>query len=145
MVWSYAHDMLRIKTQFFVLLLILLTACNRHSSKDQASQSLEAIESWLATTQMVVDAWNQGKVPTVYTQQTLEKAQQEIHRARQTLAKSPISTVSPFELSQVEQTVNQLSVLVRQDNHQAIAQPLQQLVAEQQRLSSFAKTIEVQP
>jgi hypothetical protein len=66
------------KTLGSIALLTLLMACSRSPSPDKSVKALKTIGSWTATAQMVGEAWQQGRVPQHYAEQTLKKSQEEI-------------------------------------------------------------------
>lgn len=123
------------------LLFTLLTACGR-LKPDPSMTALHDIQSWLATVQMVAKAWNQGTVPTAYTQQTLQKAEKEIDHATQTLSQHSPQPSVQATLAQVKQTMNELIARVEQENHPAIAQPLHDLAADQKQIHALAQAAE---
>lgn len=123
------------KNLLFVSLLLLLSACDRSSSREKQNKALQTIQSWTATAHMVGETWQQGTVPDVYAQQTLAKSQQEIAKETQGLT---VSSELKQQLQQVQQTLQQMTIAVEQKNQAAIASSLQTLSKEQHQLSAFA-------
>lgn len=126
------------------LLLTLLTACSNKSSKEQLANELQTITSWSATAQMVGEAWVRGAVPTVYAKQTLSTAQQELQKETDTLAQLSIPpTQRPTlleNLQRLDQTVGQMSTAAQQTDRTGMAQEIQKLALEKQKIKKFAQT-----
>jgi Tfp pilus assembly protein PilP len=70
--------------------LLGLAACSRSSSHEKLVKSLQSVQSWTATAQMVGETWQQGNVPEAYAEQTLKKSQEEIARETKDLTESSV-------------------------------------------------------
>lgn len=126
-----------------LLLLTLLTACSNKSSEDKLANELQTITSWSATAQMVGEAWVRGAVPTVYAKQTLSTAQQELQKETDTLAQLSIPpTQRPTlleNLQHLDQTVGQMSTAAQQTDRTGMAQEIQKLALEKQKIKKFVQ------
>jgi hypothetical protein len=117
-------------------LLLVMTACSSSTPQEKLTKGLKTILSWSATAQMVGQTWQQGTVPQQYAQQTLEKSQQEINKEVQDLSAPPALRQS---LQQLQQTIQHMTLVIKQGDKAAIDAPLRQLATEQQQLGTFAK------
>ncbi len=120
-------------------LLFVLAACGQTTPHDKLVEALKTTRSWTATAQMVGEAWQQGSVPDQYAQQTLTKSQQEIDKVTKEFSPPP-----PL-FQQVQQTIQEMNISVKQQNKAAIANSLQSIFVEQQQLNALAKAEEAQP
>ena len=111
--------------------LVGLTTCSP-SAHEKRVKSLQTIQSWTATAQRVGEAWQQSTVPDAYAEQTLAKSQAEIARETPNL-----SDPSARQVQQIQQTLQQLTAAVKQDQKAAIAAPLQQLLPQRQQLDTL--------
>lgn len=122
----------------FLMVLMLLTSCTTSSSTEKITHELQSVKSWVATTDMVADAWLRGAVPKVYAGQTLDKAKQELRSEIEKIEKIQVSTATdrPYKLEVLEQikhlvdTTGQISIAVEQENRSAVTQQIGQLLAE---------------
>ena len=129
------------KQILLVSLLVLLAACGRSSPNEKLVKALKSIKSWTATAQMVGETWQQGSIPDIYAQQTLEKSQEEI--AKETKGLTNPSLLQ--QLQPLQQTLQQMTEDVKQNHKIAIATSLQKLAGEQQQLDAFAASQGKQP
>ena len=120
--------------------LLGLAACSHSSSHEKLIKSLQTVQSWTATAQMVGETWQQGTVPDAYAEQTLKKSQEEIARETKDLTESSVR-----QTQQIQQTLQQLIAAVNQHQKDAIAAPLQQLSTQHQQLGILLKAQEKQP
>ena len=128
------------KKILFLGFLLGLSACSRSSSHEKLVKSLQTIQSWTATAQMVGETWQQGKVPDAYAEQTLKKSQEEIDREANNLTDSSMQ-----QIQQIQQTLQQLIAAVKHRQKDAIAAPLNQLSTQHQQLDTLLKAQEKQP
>jgi predicted metal-dependent hydrolase len=126
-----------------ILLLGLLlgsAACSRSPSHEELVESLQSIQSWTATAQMVGETWQQGNIPDAYAEQTLKKSQEEIAREKKDLTEPSVQQ----PIQQIQQTLQQLITAVKHHQKGAIAAPLQQLSTQHQQLDVTLKAQERQ-
>ncbi|MEH2369768.1 hypothetical protein [Nostoc sp.] len=127
----------------YLLTLTLLTACSK-AATDRLTQELKTVKSWTATSKMVADAWVRGAVPKVYAKQTLKKAQQEFQTETENIAQIESSTAipQPYKLAllghikRLAKITQQISTAVEQENYSVVAQRLEDLSLEGQKLDS---------
>jgi hypothetical protein len=119
------------------LLLSLLLGCSRSPSPQKSVKALKTIQSWTATARLVGEAWQQGRVPQHYAQQTLEKSQEEIAKEAKDL------TAPPPLIKGVQQTIAQMGKQVDRSQAGAFAAALTQLTTQQQQLDEVTRAQEV--
>ncbi len=128
------------KKLLFLGLLLELAACSRSSSHEKLLKSLQTVQSWTATAQMVGETWQQGAVPDAYAEQTLKKSQEEIARETKDLTEP-----SAQKTQQIQETIQKLIAAVKHRQKGTIAAPLQQLSTQHQQLNTLLKAQEKQP
>ncbi|HEY9672163.1 MAG TPA: hypothetical protein V6D11_12005 [Waterburya sp.] len=137
-----------IRSASLLLVLTILSACSSKSSADEVTKELQSVKSWAATAHLVGDSWIRKDVPTAYAKQTLSKAQQELQKEQDNLSqKAPPQSRAMFiaQVQHLQATVAHMSEAVEEKNSQAMSQELQQLSAQEQSVSTLAKTAGVQP
>ena len=117
-----------------------LAACTHSSSHEKLIKSLQTIQSWTATAQMVGETWQQGTVPDAYAEQTLEKSQEEIAKETKDLTESSIQQ----QTQQIQQTLQHLTDAIKRHQKGEIVAPLQQLSTQHQQLETVLKAQEKQ-
>ncbi|MBH8574880.1 hypothetical protein I8752_18000 [Nostocaceae cyanobacterium CENA369] len=134
---------------YFLLLLLLLTACGSKSTKDELSKELQSVKSWTATAHFVGDAWIHKAVPTTYVKQTLDKTQQELKTQTEELSKLSIPSSNRGailkSLQQLQDTVSQMSKAVENNNYPAVTQQVQQLSHQEQAIAQLSLAAGGQP
>lgn len=126
----------------FLMVLMLLTSCTSQSSTEQITHELQSVKSWVATTDMVADAWLHDSVPKVYAKQTLDKAKQELQSEIDKIdqIQPKTATTKSYKLEMINHikhlanTVEQISTVVEQENKSAVTQQLKQLLAQEKSL-----------
>jgi hypothetical protein len=93
---------------------------------------------------MVGKAWNDGNVPTPYTQRTLQAAeeslQEEADKLTQTSKIPPNTRRTALELLRnVKKTLGQMQSAVEQSDRKALVQQINQLDIEKQRIITLPK------
>jgi hypothetical protein len=128
-----------------IFLSAAFTACSR-SANDKVVEELQSIASWTATVRMVAESWSSGAIPTPYTKQTLQKAQQEFQKETKTLRESvPAQPRLLEQTKQLEQISDQLQNAVEQNDRSTVTAKIQQLATEQQQIDRLAKASGEQP
>ncbi len=121
------------KTLVSIGWLMMLVACSRSPSPEKSVKALKTIQSWTATAQMVGEAWQQGRVPQHYAQQTLEKTQAEIAKESQDLT-------APSEVvTQLQQTIAQMAGQVDGVPSGAFVTALHRLSTQQHQLDRLTE------
>ena len=130
-----------------LLLLILVTslvACNSQSPADKLRKELQTVASWAATSRMVGEALQNGKVLSAYAARTFEAAGQKLQEESRTLEKSsdiPVEERANLQaqLARLEQIVGQLKTAAAGKDNAALSQQVGQLSVEEQSLKSSFK------
>ena len=133
----------RIRSVSLLLLVTILSACSSKSSSDELAKELQTVKSWTATAHLVGDTWIRGDVPTAYAKRTLSKTQEELQNEVEILSqKAPAQnrTTLVVQLQHLQETVQQMSKAVEQKDAKAMQWQIQQLSAQEQSISNFAKT-----
>ncbi|MGI2908410.1 hypothetical protein [Tolypothrix sp. VBCCA 56010] len=91
--------MSEIKKSIFIknglLLLTLFTvACSSKASTKELKEESQKVSSWAATGQMIGNAWIRDAVPTTYAKQTLIKAESELQKSADKIAKMQLDTAA---------------------------------------------------
>ena len=115
-----------------------LAACSQSSSHDKLVKSLQIVQSWTATAQMVGETWQQDRVPDAYAEQTLKKSKAEIASETKDLTES----TAVQEIQKIQQTLQQLIAAVKHRQKGALTAPLQQLSTQHQKLAALLKAQE---
>jgi hypothetical protein len=128
----------------FLILLASLAACNSQSPADRLRKELQTVASWAATSRMVGEALQNGKVPSAYAARTFEAAGQNLQEESRTLEKSadiPAAGRADLQaqIARLEQIVRQLKAAAEGKDNAALAQQVEQLTAEEQSLKSSRK------
>lgn len=131
-----------IKNLLLTSALLVCAACSQQTSSEKLVKPLKTVQSWTATARMVGETWQQGTIPDTYAQQTLEKSQQEIAHETKALT-APYALQQ--SLRQLQQTLQKMTVDVKQQHKAEIATSLQQLSKQQQQLDAFVRAQGEQP
>ena len=130
-----------------LLILTLLTSCSGKTSAEDMDKEIQNISSWLATVNMVSDAWMRGAVPSKYTQTTLKKAQEELLKEKDNIFKIKASkdvteqdkSVLLANVLKLANKTEEMSKAVAQKNHSTVQGKLGELAAEQRELNKLRK------
>jgi len=137
-----------IRSASLLLLLTILSGCSRKSSADELTKELQTVKSWAATAHLVGDTWIRGDVPTAYAKRTLSTTQKELQKEKDNLSqKAPPQSRAMLvaQLQHIQATVEQMSKAVEQKDSKTMNQQIQELSAQEQSISTLAKTAGVQP
>ncbi|MEH2423537.1 MAG: hypothetical protein V7K48_22275 [Nostoc sp.] len=107
----------------------------------------QSVSSWVATANMVGDAWIRGAVPNKYAEQTLKKAQEELRKEKEKIDEIKLSkdvsehdkSVLLTEVLQLANNTEEMSRAVAQKNHSVVRQKLGELAAEKRSLNKLRK------
>jgi uncharacterized protein Yka (UPF0111/DUF47 family) len=139
---------MRSRYAWMILLLATTTACGTQPSSQDLNKELRTVNSWAATAKMVSLAWLHNRVPEAYTKQTLHKTQETLHQELDTIAKvAPLKhrDTALQQVTQLEQTVQQMETQVDQQNRTALTQTLQDLSNQVQGLQPLVQQSGEQP
>lgn len=84
-----------------LVLALSLTACGGGSPDQKARDSVESVRSWTATMRLAATSWLAGKVPSVYAENTFEKARETLGSELETLRKQGVPPVLRPELGRL--------------------------------------------
>jgi hypothetical protein len=128
-----------------LLIVTLLTSCNRSNAKEDLNKEMQSVSSWSATAQMVGNAWLKGNLPDKYAQQTLKKTQTELLKNSNNIAKIKSSSnyihhyqlLLTSEVLKLASQSNQISITIAKHDNSATQLALQQLESEIQNLNQL--------
>ncbi|MEH1944887.1 MAG: hypothetical protein V7L01_32370 [Nostoc sp.] len=121
-----------------LLILTLLASYSGKTSVEDMDKETQNISSWLATANMVGDAWIRDVVPNKYAEQTLKRATQELGKEKEKIEKIKLSkdvterdqSLLLAEVLQLANKTEEISRDVVQKNRSAVQQKLGELAAE---------------
>ena len=87
---------MRVK-RLLVLPVVIVAACKSPTPTEQ----MDAIQSWLATAEMVGEAWLRHTTPDKYSRQTLELSHETLLQISSDLLKSPPPSVDSATLDNI--------------------------------------------
>lgn len=128
-----------------VLLTLALTYCTRPPA-DQLKNELQTVASWAATARVVGEAWLKGDVPHAYATKTLSNAQETLQEEAKTIEELKPEAGTGLRDQLLNQTrsaaqvIDQMRAAVEKRDHQALAQLVKQLEAEEQAVKATAKS-----
>ncbi|MCC5643817.1 hypothetical protein LC607_12845 [Nostoc sp. CHAB 5824] len=130
-----------------LLILTLLSSCSGKTSVEDMDKETQNISSWVATANMVGDAWIRDAVPNKYAEQTLKKATEELQKEKDkidniNLSKDVTEHDKSLLLAEVLQLANkteEMSKAIVQKNRSAVRQKLRELAAEKRSLNKLRK------
>jgi len=131
-----------VRLRFLLLILLAsLAACSSQSPADKLRQELRTVASWAATSRMVGEALQNGKVLSDYAARTFEAAGQNLQEESRTLEKSsdiPVEERANLQaqLARLEEIVGQLKTAAAAKDNAALSQQVEQLKVEEQSLKS---------
>jgi arginine/lysine/ornithine decarboxylase len=132
-----------------LLILTLLASCSGKSSVEDMDKETQNISSWVATANMVGDAWIRNVVPNNYAEQTLKRATEELRKEKDKIDKIKLSKdvtehdklLLLAEVLQLENKTEEVSRAVVQKNRSEVRQKLGELAAEERSLNKLKKSI----
>ena len=130
-----------------LLILTLLASCSGKTSAEDMDKETQSVSSWVATANLVVDAWMRGAVPNKYAEQTLERATEELRKEKEKIYEIKLSkdvskhdkSVLVAEVFQLANKIEEMSRAVAQKNRSAVRQKLGELAAEKRSLNKLRK------
>lgn len=131
----------------YLLILTLLVSCSDKTSAEDMDKETQSVSSWVATANMVGDAWIRDVVPNKYAEQTLKKAQEELRKEKEKIDKIKLSkdvsehdkSVLIAEVFQLANKTQEMSRAVAQKNRSLVQQKLEELAVEKQALNKLRK------
>ncbi|MHC5758640.1 hypothetical protein [Nostoc sp.] len=130
-----------------LLILALLASCSAKTSAEDMDKETQNVSSWVATANMVGDAWIRDVVPNKYAEQTLKKAQQELQKEKEKIDEIKLSkdvseddkSILLAEVLKLGNKTEEISRAVAQKNRSAVRQKLIELAAEKRSLNKLRK------
>ena len=111
-----------------------------------AAGQLDSIQSWLATAEMVGEAWLRHSTPDKYSRETLELSHQTLRQISSALLKSPPHTVDSAALdgtlTRGQRHVAQMARLIEAKDAPDFARELDSLRTSQKAVKQFSDSIE---
>jgi hypothetical protein len=118
----------------FVISIVLLTACKSPT----ASEQMDSIKSWLATAELVGEAWLRHTTPDKYSRQTLELSRETVLQiSNDLLASHPPATDSAMldsALARSRDHLDQMARLIAAKNSPDFRRQLDSLRADEKVL-----------
>lgn len=131
-----------------LLLLTLFTvACSSKASSKELKEESEKVSSWAATGQMIGNAWIRDAVPTTYAKQTLIKAESELQKSADKIAKMQLDTAAQkqykskiLEHSKVEKLISEkMSIAIGEKNKYGVKVELAKLESDRAELQKLSQ------
>ncbi|WP_298907384.1 hypothetical protein [uncultured Nostoc sp.] len=130
-----------------LLIVTLLASCSGKTSAEDMDKETESVSSWVATANMVGDAWIRGAVPNKYAEQTLKRATEELRKEKEKIDEIKLSkdvnkhdkSVLIAEVFQLANKTQEMSKAVAQKNRSVVRQKLGELAAEKRSLNKLRK------
>ncbi|MEH2463698.1 hypothetical protein [Nostoc sp.] len=130
-----------------LLIVTLLASCSGKTSAEDIDKETQSVSSWVATANMVGDAWIRGTVPNKYAEQTLKRATEELRKEKEKIDKIKLSkdvnkhdkSVLISEVFQLANKTQEMSKAVAQKNRSVVRQKLGELAAEKRSLNKLRK------
>ncbi|MDZ8222415.1 hypothetical protein [Nostoc sp. ChiVER01] len=131
-----------------LLILTLLASCSGKTSVEDMDKEAQNISSWVATVNMVGDAWIRNVIPNNYAEQTLKKATEELQKEKDKIDKIKLSkdvtqddkSVLLGEVIQLTNKTEAMSRAVGQKNRLEVQQKLGELAIEERSLNKLKKS-----
>ena len=134
---------MRVK-RLLVISVVILTACKSPTAAEQ----MDSIQSWLATAEMVGEAWLRHTTPDKYSRQTLELSHRTLLQISSALLKSPPHSLDSATLDSALTSsrghVARMARLIQVKDAPDFALELDSLRASQRVVSQLSHSIESQ-
>jgi hypothetical protein len=128
--------------RLLVISVVVAAACKSSTPAEQ----MDSIQSWLATAEMVGDAWLRHTTPDRYSRQTLELSQETLLQISRDLLKSQPHSVDSAALNGIltsgRRHVAQMAWLIQVKDAPDFARELDSLRANQKVVKQLSDSIE---
>jgi hypothetical protein len=128
--------------RLLVISLLILAACKSPTPAEQ----MDSIQSWLATAEMVGEAWLRHTTPDKYSRQTLELSHESLLQISRDLLKSPPHSVDSASLDSIltrsRVNVAQMARLIQAKDAPDFGRQLDSLRADQKLVKQLSDSIE---
>ena len=131
-----------------LLMLTLLASCSGKTSAEDINKETQSVSSWVATANMVGDAWIRGAVPNKYAEQTLKRATEELRKEKEKIDEIKLykdinehdKSVLLAKVLQLANKTEEMSRAVAEKNRSEVRQKLGELAAEKRSLNKLNKS-----
>jgi hypothetical protein len=128
--------------RLLIIFVVAVTACKSPTPAEQ----MDSIQSWLATAEMVGEAWLRHTTPDKYSRQTLELSRETLLQISSDLLKSPPHSVDSASLETIltrsRVNVAQMARLIQAKDAPDFARQLDSLRADQKLVKQLSDSIE---
>jgi hypothetical protein len=128
--------------RLLVISMVILAACKSPTPAEQ----MDSIQSWLATAEMVGEAWLRHTTPDKYSRQTLELSRESLLQISSDLLKSPPHSVDSASLDSIltrsRVNVAQMARLIQAKDAPDFGRQLDSLRANQKLVKQLSDSIE---
>ena len=136
----------RLSEPALIVWLALQLACG--SPDDEFTTTLKTVSSWTATAHLVADAWRNGSVPTLYATRTLQTARETLQEEQEKVGKPELQQLGEARarlltrLQNLGQVIGEMQATIERNDHQALAELLDRLTAEESALEAINHRIQ---
>jgi hypothetical protein len=128
--------------RLLIISVVTVTACKSPTPAEQ----MDSIQSWLATAEMVGEAWLRHTTPDKYSRQTLELSRETLRQISTDLLKSPPHSVDSASLDSIltrsRMNVAQMAHLIQAKDAPDFGRQLDSLRADQKLVKQLSDSIE---
>jgi len=128
--------------RLLIISVVAVTACKSPTPAEQ----MDSIQSWLATAEMVGEAWLRHTTPDKYSRQTLELSRETLLQISSDLLKSPPHSVDSASLDSIltrsRGNVAQMARLIQAKDAPDFGRQLDSLRADQKLVKQLSDSIE---
>jgi hypothetical protein len=128
--------------RLLIISVVAVTACKSPTPAEQ----MDSIQSWLATAEMVGEAWLRHSTPDKYSRQTLDLSRETLLQISSDLLKSPPHSVDSASLDSIltrsRVNVAQMARLIQAKDAPDFARQLDSLRADQKLVKQLSDSIE---
>jgi hypothetical protein len=128
--------------RLLIIFVVAVSACKPPTPAEQ----MDSIQSWLATAEMVGEAWLRHTTPDKYSRQTLELSRETLLQISSDLLKSPPHSVDSASLDSIlarsRENVAQMARLIQAKDAPDFERHLDSLRADQKLVKQLSDSIE---
>jgi len=128
--------------RLLVIPVVIVAGCKSPTPAEQ----MDSIQSWLATAEMVGEAWLRHSTPDKYSRQTLELSHENLLQVSSDLLKSPPHSVDSAALDHIltrsREHLDQMARLIAAKDAPDFGLQLDSLRADQKIVKQFSDSIE---
>ena len=128
--------------RLLIIFVVAVSACKPPTPAEQ----MDSIQSWLATAELVGEAWLRHTTPDKYSRQTLELSRETLLQISSDLLKSPPHSVDSASLDSIltrsRVSVAQMARLIQAKDAPDFGRQLDSLRADQKLVKQLSDSIE---